>query len=74
MSFFLKRIYSAFVALFDSLVVKSLINLSVKERHTERVLMCFATGKFPGCVPSWVTYVEYSIYDEDKKQNIFIGN
>lgn len=31
-----------FLALSDSLVVKSLTNLPVKERHTERVLVQFA--------------------------------
>lgn len=62
------------VAVFDSLVVKRLINLPVKESYTERVLMHFAPGKFTGCRPSWVTSVEYSIYDEDKKQDILISN
>lgn len=55
-------------------VVKSLINLPVKERYTERVLMHIPTGKFTGCVLSSVAYVEYSIYDEDKKPNILICN
>ena len=59
-------------ALFDSLVVESLINMPVKERYTERVLMHFTTGKFAGCVPSWVTYVQYSIYDV-KNQDILIS-
>lgn len=71
---FFPEVAVVLVALLDSLVVKSLINLSVKERYTERVLMHFVTGKFTGCVPSWVTYVEYSIYDEYKKQDILINN
>lgn len=61
-------------ALSDSLVVKSLINLPVKKRYTVRVLMYFDPGKFIACAPSWVTYVEYSIYEEDKKQDILISN
>lgn len=60
-------------SVFDSLVVvKSLINMPVKERYTERVVMCFATGKFTSYVSSWVTYVEYSIYDEIKNQDMLI--
>lgn len=59
-------------AVFDSLVVKSLINMPAKERYAERVVMHFATRKFTSYVPSWVTYVEYSIYDEVENQDILI--
>lgn len=69
---FFPEVALVFVALFDSLVVKSLINLPVKKIYTGRVLMHFATGKFTACILSWVTYVEYSIYEEDQKQNILI--
>lgn len=35
--------------------------------------MYFDPGKFTACIPSWATYVEYSIYEEDKKQDILIS-
>lgn len=51
---------------------KGAINMPLKERYTERAFMHFAVRKFTWCVPSWVTYVEYSIYDDFKNQDILV--
>lgn len=60
-------------ALFDSLgEKKGVINMPLKKKYTERALMHFAIRKFTWCVPSWVTCIEYSIYDEFKNQDILV--